>query len=72
MKVADGALSRRGFLKLGIVGAAMTCADWRIWAAGEGLPAYYGDYLASEPMHVRKDSRKTCSRDARQESPLRR
>ena len=41
-----GALSRRGFLKLGAAGAAMTAADWRLWAADEGLPAYYGDYLA--------------------------
>ena len=59
MKVADGALSRRGFLKLGIVGAAMTCADWRIWAAGEGLPAYYGDYLASVAARLNALS-KTC------------
>ena len=41
----DG-FSRRGFLKLGLAGAAMTAADWRLWAAEEGLPGYYGEHLA--------------------------
>lgn len=46
MKSSDRALSRRGFLKLGTAGAAMTLADWRLWAESEGLPEYYGGYLA--------------------------
>ena len=41
------AFSRRGFLRLGIAGAAMTAADWQLWASGEGLPAYYGEHLAN-------------------------
>ncbi|MBR2838718.1 MAG: metallophosphoesterase [Kiritimatiellae bacterium] len=44
--VKGSALSRRGFLRLGSAGAAMTVADWRLWAADEGLPAYYGEHLA--------------------------
>ncbi len=40
------ALSRREFLKLGLAGAVATALDWRVWAESEGLPAYYGDYLA--------------------------
>ena len=44
--VKDSQLSRRSFLRLGVAGAAMTVADWRLWAAEEGLPAYYGEHLA--------------------------
>ena len=47
MKNKDSnALSRRGFLKMGLAGAAMGALDWRVWAAQEGLPEYYGNYLA--------------------------
>ena len=50
----DGrALSRRGFLRLGAAGAAMTAADWRLWAADEGLPAYYGEHLAKVAARLR-------------------
>ena len=49
----DGALSRRGFLRLGAAGAAMTAADWRLWAAEEGLPAYYGGHLAKVAERLR-------------------
>jgi len=52
------ALSRREFLKLGLAGAAMTVADWRLWAAEEGLPDYYGDYLAGVAARLRALSAK--------------
>ena len=45
-------LSRRGFLKLGLAGAAMGALDWRAWAAAEGLPDYYGDYLAKVAARI--------------------
>ena len=50
-------ISRRGFLRLGVAGVAMTVADWRLWAADEGLPAYYGDMLASVSAKVRRNAR---------------
>ena len=50
-------ISRRGFLRLGVAGAAMTVADWRLWAADEGLPAYYGDMLANVTAKVRRNAR---------------
>ena len=50
---AANALSRRWFLKAGLFGAAMTVADWRLWAAEEGLPEYYGDYLAGVAARIR-------------------
>lgn len=53
-------VSRRGFLKIGIASAAMTAADWRLWAVDEGLPAYYGDMLASVSVKVRRNA-KTCA-----------
>ena len=59
MKDGDGALSRREFIKLGAAGAAMLLADWRLWAEGEGLPAYYGDYLAGIAARLERLS-KTC------------
>ncbi len=59
MKVDNGALSRRGFLKFGLAGTAMMLADWRLWAKGEGLPAYYGDYLAKIASRLNELS-KTC------------
>lgn len=51
-------LSRRGFLRLGVAGAAMTAADWRLWAACEGLPDYYGEYLAKVAARIRALSAK--------------
>ena len=47
------ALSRRGFLRMGAAGAAMTAADWRLWAADEGLPDYYGEHLAKVAARLR-------------------
>ena len=55
---AASALSRRGFLKAGLAGAAMTLADWRLWAAEEGLPEYYGDYLVGVAGRLRALSAK--------------
>lgn len=53
-KEHDGcALSRRSFLRLGAAGAAMTAADWSLWAADEGLPAYYGEHLAKVAARLR-------------------
>ena len=52
-------LSRRGFLKLGAAGAVMAAADWRLWAAEEGLPAYYGEHLAKVAARLRALS-KSC------------
>ncbi len=49
----DRAVSRRGFLKAGLAGAAMAAADWRLWAAEEGLPAYYGELLAKVAARLR-------------------
>ena len=47
------ALSRRGFLRMGVAGAVMTAADWRLWAEDEGLPAYYGEHLAKVAAGLR-------------------
>ena len=52
------ALSRRGFLRLGVAGAAMTVADWRLWAAEEGLPDYYGEHLANVAARIEALSEK--------------
>ena len=52
------ALSRRGFLRLGIAGAAMTAADWRLWASEEGLPDYYGEHLAKVADRIKSLSAK--------------
>ena len=52
------ALSRRGFLRLGGAGAAMTVADWRLWAAEEGLPGYYGEHLAKVAARIKALSAK--------------
>ena len=35
-------VTRRAFVT---AGAAALAADWRLWAAEEGLPAYYGEHL---------------------------
>ena len=52
------ALSRRGFLRMGVAGMAMTLADWRLWAAEEGLPGYYGEHLAGVAARLHTLSRK--------------
>jgi len=52
-------LSRREFLRLGAAGAVMAAADWRLWAAEEGLPAYYGEHLAKVAARLRALS-KSC------------
>ena len=52
------AFSRRGFLKAGLAGAVMTVADWRLWAAEEGLPDYYGEYLANVAARIKALSAK--------------
>ena len=54
----DYALSRRSFLRLGAAGTVMTVADWSLWAADEGLPAYYGDHLAKVAARLRALSAK--------------
>ena len=52
-------LSRRGFLRLGVAGAVMSVVDWRLWAASEGLPVYYGEHLAKVAARLRTLS-KSC------------
>ena len=52
------AQSRREFLKIGVAGAALTAADWSLWAADEGLPAYYGEHLAKVAARLRALSAK--------------
>ena len=52
------ALSRRWFLRLGGTGVAMTAAGWRLWAADEGLPDYYGEHLANVAARLRALSAK--------------
>ena len=54
----NDALTRLGFLRLGVAGAAMTAADWRLWAIDEGLPSYYGEHLACVADRVRRLSAK--------------
>ena len=58
-EICADALFRRGFLRLGVAGAVMTVADWRLWAADEGLPAYYGEHLAKVAARLRALS-KSC------------
>lgn len=45
-------MNRREFLKTGLSAAAMTAADWRLFAEEEGLPAYYGEHLAKVAARV--------------------
>ncbi len=56
---SNSVLSRRGFLRIAGAGAAMTVGNWRLWAAQEGLPAYYGDHLAKVAARLRRLSA-TC------------
>ena len=50
-------LTRRSFLSA--TAATAATASWRIWAAEEGLPAYYGDHLADVARKVNR-LKKTC------------
>ena len=52
-KPRTGAFSRRGFLKMGMAGTAMTLANWRLWAAEAGLPDYYGEHLANVAARIK-------------------
>ena len=55
-------MRRRDFLKDAIALGAATLAGWRAFAEAEGLPAYYGDYLAGIAAKVK--ARASKSRDA--------
>ena len=55
----DNSFTRRGLLKVGLAGTAMTLLDWRLWAKDEGLPAYYGDYFVKLVSRLDNLS-KTC------------
>lgn len=55
-------IDRRTFLRLGVAGTAMTVADWRLWAAEEGLPDYYGEHLAKVATRLKALSA-TCDDD---------
>ena len=45
-------MDRREFLKAGLAVSAVSIADWRIFAAEEGFPAYYGEHLAKVAARV--------------------
>ena len=45
-------MNRREFLKAGLAVSAVSIADWRLFAAEEGLPAYYGEHLAKVAARV--------------------
>ena len=45
-------MNRREFLKAGLAASAVSIADWRVFAAEEGLPAYYGEHLAKVAARV--------------------
>lgn len=45
-------MNRREFLKAGLAVSAVSIADWRLFAAEEGLPAYYGEHLARVAARV--------------------
>ena len=47
-------MNRRDFLKAGMAASAVTLADWRLFAAEEGLPPYYAELLS-------KVAARTCS-----------
>ena len=53
-------MNRREFLKAGLAVSAVSIADWRIFAAEEGLPAYYGEHLAKVAARV-EDLAKSCA-----------
>ena len=45
-------MNRREFLKAGLSATAVSIADWRLFAAEEGLPSYYGEHLAKVVARV--------------------
>ena len=45
-------MERREFLKGALAVSAASVADWRLFAAEEGLPAYYGEHLARVEARV--------------------
>lgn len=45
-------MNRREFLKAGLSATAVSIADWRLFAAEEGLPSYYGEHLAKVAARV--------------------
>ena len=45
-------MNRREFLKASLAASAVSIADWRLFAAEEGLPAYYGEHLAKVAARV--------------------
>ena len=45
-------MNRREFLKASLAASAVSIADWRIFAAEEGLPAYYSEHLAKVEARV--------------------
>ena len=47
-------MNRREFLRAGLAASAVSIADWRIFAAEEGLPTYYGEHLAKVAARVGK------------------
>jgi len=46
-------MNRREFLKMELMASAVALADWRVFAAEEGLPAYYGEHLAKVTARVK-------------------
>ena len=55
-------IARRDFLRDAAALGAATLAGWRAFAAEEGLPGYYGDYLAGIAAKVK--ARAAKCRDA--------
>ncbi|MBQ0031594.1 MAG: metallophosphoesterase [bacterium] len=53
-------MNRREFLKSGLAASAVSVVDWRLLAAEEGVPSYYGDYLAKIAARVGSLA-KTCA-----------
>ena len=53
-------IDRREFLKAGLAASAVSLAEWRLFAAEEGLPAYYGEHLAKVSARV-DELAKSCA-----------
>lgn len=53
-------MNRRDFLKAGFAVSALSATPWRLFAAEEGLPAYYGEHLAKVAARV-GELAKTCA-----------
>ena len=45
-------MNRREFIRFGFAASAVSIADWRLFAAEEGLPAYYTEHLARVSARV--------------------